>query len=54
MGISYDAENRLTTVSGATNASFTYDGGRNRAQSVLNGVTTYYIGTHSSGPAVQP
>jgi len=33
-------------MSGATSASFTYDGDGHRVKSVLNGVTTYYIGTH--------
>jgi len=44
--LTYDAENRLTTVSGATSASFVYDGDGNRVKSVVNGVTTYYIGNH--------
>ena len=33
-------------MSGATSASFVYDGDGNRVKSVLNGVTTYYVGTH--------
>ncbi len=40
----YDHENRLTAVSGATSASFVYDGDGNRVKSVMGGVTTYYIG----------
>jgi len=44
--LTYDAENRLTTVSGATSASFVYDGDGNRVKSVLNGVTTYYVGNY--------
>jgi len=44
--LTYDAENRLTTVSGATSASFVYDGDGNRVKSVVNGVTTYHIGNH--------
>ncbi len=44
--LTYDAENRLTTVSGATSASFTYDGDGNRVKSVMGGVTTYYVGNY--------
>ena len=44
--LTYDAENRLTTVSGATSASFLYDGDGNRVKSVLGGVTTYYVGNY--------
>jgi hypothetical protein len=44
--LTYDAENRLTTMSGAKNASFVYDGDGNRVKSVLNGTTTYYVGSH--------
>jgi len=44
--LTYDAENRLTTVSGAASASFVYDGDGNRVKSVVNGVTTYHIGNH--------
>ncbi len=44
--LSYDAENRLTTVSGATSASFTYDGDGNRVKSVMGNVTTYYVGNY--------
>ena len=41
------AENRLTTVSGATSISFVYDGDGNRVKSVLGGVvTTHYAGNH--------
>jgi len=43
---SYDAENRLTGVSGATSATFVYDGDGNRVKSVLGGVTTYHVGNH--------
>jgi len=42
----YDAENRLTTISDATSASFGYDADGTRVKSVLNGVTTYYVGNH--------
>ncbi len=44
--LSYDAENRLTTMRGATSASFVYDGDGNRVKSVLNGVTNYDVGSH--------
>jgi len=40
------AENRLTTVSGATSATFVYDGDGNRVKSVMGGVTTYSVGNH--------
>ena len=33
-------------MSGATSASFVYDGDGNRVKSVLNGTTTYYVGNH--------
>jgi len=33
-------------VSGATSASFTYDGDGNRVKSVMGGVTTYYVGNY--------
>jgi len=39
-------ENRLTTVSGATSASFVYDGDGNRVRATMGGVTTYYVGSH--------
>ena len=42
----WNAENRLISVSGATSASFVYDGDGNRVKSVLNGVTTYYVGNY--------
>ncbi|HOU12682.1 MAG TPA: hypothetical protein PKZ84_06165 [Anaerolineae bacterium] len=44
--LTYDAENRLTTVKQGTTtiATFVYDGDGNRVKSVLNGVTTYYVG----------
>jgi RHS repeat-associated protein len=44
--LTYDAENRLISVCGATSASFVYDGDGNRVKSVLNGVTTYYVGNY--------
>ena len=33
-------------MSGATSASFVYDGDGNRVKSVMGGVTTYYVGAH--------
>ena len=33
-------------MSGATSASFTYDGDGNRVKSVMGGVTTYYVGNY--------
>jgi RHS repeat-associated protein len=44
--LSYDAENRLTSVSGAASASFVYDGDGQRVKSTLGGVTTAYIGDY--------
>jgi len=42
--LSYNAENRLTAVSGVNSASFVYDGDGNRVKPTMGGVTTYYIG----------
>ena len=42
----YDAENRMTAVSGAATATFVYDGDENRVKGVVGGVTTTYIGNH--------
>jgi RHS repeat-associated protein len=44
--LTYDAENRLTAMSGATTASFVYDGDGNRVKGTVSGVTTTYIGTY--------
>ena len=44
--LTYDAENRLTSVSGAATASFVYDADGNRVKAVLGGVTTYYVGNY--------
>ena len=41
--LAYDAENRLVGVSGATTASYVYDGDGTRVQSVESGVTTTYV-----------
>ena len=40
----YDAENRLVSVSGAATASFVYDGDNNRVKGTAGGVTTVYVG----------
>ncbi len=43
--LTYDAENRLTAVSGTgLSASFVYDGDGNRVKGTVNGATTVYIG----------
>jgi RHS repeat-associated protein len=39
----YDLENRLTGISGSTNASFVYDTFGNRRAATRNGVTTKYV-----------
>jgi RHS repeat-associated protein len=44
--LSYDAENRLTSVSGGATASFAYDGDGNRVKGTVNGVTTVYVGNY--------
>jgi RHS repeat-associated protein len=46
--LGYDAENRLTTVTGPNSfsAMFTYDADGKRVKSVINGVTTSFIGNH--------
>jgi RHS repeat-associated protein len=43
---SFDAENRLTTVSGAASATFVYDGDGNRAKKIDGNGTTVYVGGH--------
>ena len=42
--MTYDAENRLTGVSGNVTASYVYDADGNRVKSVLNGETVIYVG----------
>jgi len=44
----YDAENRLTEVkkNNSTIAQFTYDGDGRQVKSVVNGVTTLFVGAH--------
>lgn len=45
--LSYDAENRLATVTGPSlTASFVYDGDGNRVKSTINGTTTTFIDAH--------
>ncbi len=41
---SYDAENRLTSVSGAATAAFVYDGDGNRVKATFGATTTVYVG----------
>jgi RHS repeat-associated protein len=41
---SYDAENRLTSVSGAAAATFVYDGDGNRVKTTFGSTTTIYVG----------
>jgi RHS repeat-associated protein len=44
--LNYEAENRLVSVTGASTANFYYDGDGKQVKTVVNGVTTYYIGNH--------
>ncbi len=44
--LGYDAENRMTSVSGAATASFVYDGDGVRVLGVEDGTTTVYIGNY--------
>ena len=44
--LGYDAENRLTSVSGAATASFTYDGDGRQVLATVGGVTTVYVGSY--------
>jgi RHS repeat-associated protein len=44
--LAYDAENRLVSVSGAATASFVYDADGKQVKATVNGVTTYYVGSH--------
>ncbi|WP_423224222.1 hypothetical protein [Candidatus Amarolinea aalborgensis] len=43
--LTYDAESRLVSISGAATASFAYDADGNRIKSVLNGETITYVGS---------
>ena len=44
--LAYDAENRMTGVSGAATATFVYDRDGNRVKGTVAGVTTTYIGNY--------
>src|SRR3990172_13223171 len=44
--LSYDAENRLTSVSGAESIQFFYDGDGKLVKKVAGEVTTVYIGEY--------
>jgi len=45
--LSYDAENRLVSVSGPSlNATFSYDGDGARVMSEINNVTTRFVGNY--------
>jgi len=47
ISLTYDAENRLVSVTGASlSAAFTYDGDGTRVKSVLNGVTRRFVGEY--------
>ncbi len=43
--LSYDAENRLVSVSGAVTASFTFDGDGSRVKSTIGSTTTTFVGS---------
>jgi RHS repeat-associated protein len=44
--LTYDAENRLVSVSGAVTASFVFDGDGNRVKSTIASTTTTFVGTY--------
>ena len=44
--LTYDAENRLTGVSGSVTASYVYDGDGNRVKETIAGVTRVFVGNH--------
>jgi RHS repeat-associated protein len=44
--LTYDAENRLVSVTGAATATFVYDADSKQVKATVNGVTTYYVGNH--------
>jgi RHS repeat-associated protein len=46
LNFTYDAENRLVSVSGAVSASFVYDGDGRRVKATVSGVTSYYVGDY--------
>ena len=44
--LTYDAENRLTGMSGSVTASYVYDGDGNRVKETIAGVTRVFVGNH--------
>ena len=55
--LTYDAENRLVSVSGGVTAAFVYDGDGQRVISTLGTTTTGFVGDHTEwqvGAANQP
>ncbi len=42
----YDAENRLVSVTGDATATFVYDGDSKRVLSTMDGATTLFVGAH--------
>lgn len=48
--LTYNAEGRLTGVSGSLSATFTYDGDGQRVKQVIGGVTTYFVGNYFAAP----
>ena len=45
--LGYDAENRLSSVSGSgVSSSFVYDGDGNRVKGTVGSTTTYYVGNY--------
>jgi RHS repeat-associated protein len=44
--LTYDAENHLTSVSGAATATFVYDGDGARVKATINGTTIVYVGNY--------
>ena len=44
--LTYDAENRLTKVTGAATADFSYDGDGNRVLGIVGSVRTRYVGDY--------
>ncbi len=46
IALAYNAENRLTDVTGAATETHTYDGDGNRVKAVVNGTTSIYVGNY--------
>jgi YD repeat-containing protein len=42
--LTYDAENRLTAISGDATATFVYDGDGKRVKTTIGSPTTYFVG----------